>query len=126
MTVARPMRFRMLSLTLVASIALVVVAITGASSAAAAGTWWHLSSTAAPTNLPAGGEAQIVASASNLGYEEAGATLTLSDKLPPGVELVPGSLKGSEPSKRTNLQRGAKGNGGTPGNSSHVPKLRRF
>ncbi len=108
MSVARVLRFRVLLTGLSASIAMAGVAAVGTGTAQAAGTWWHLSSVAAPTTLPSGGEAQIVATASNLGYEDATGTLTISDRLPAGVELVPGSVRGVQPGIEAVLTRAGK------------------
>jgi hypothetical protein len=60
---------------------------------------WHLTTEAAPTNLPPGGEGQIVVAASNLGDIAAnGATTTLkiTNTLPAGLRAtsVVGSVKG--------------------------------
>jgi hypothetical protein len=108
MLAARMLRFRAPLAGLVASIAMVGVATAETGTARAAGSWWHLSSVAAPTTMPSGGEAQIVATASNLGYEDATGTLTIADKLPPGVELVPGSVRGVQPGIESVLTRAGK------------------
>jgi uncharacterized repeat protein (TIGR01451 family) len=107
MSAARRIRRRVLLSSLLLA-ALGLIASVGASAANAAGTWWHLTSVAAPTTLPAGGEAQIVATASNLGYEDATGTLTISDRLPAGVELVPGSVRGVQPGVEQVLTRAGK------------------
>jgi hypothetical protein len=52
----------------------------------AAGPWWKLDARAAPTNLPPGGEGQIVLTATNIGDADTTGTVTLSDKVPVGVE----------------------------------------
>jgi hypothetical protein len=101
----RHLQLRVFFVTLAASAALLTAALAGAAPAQAAGTWWRLSSVAAPTSLPAGGEAQIIASASNLGYEDSSGTITISDKLPVGVTLVAGSVRGIQPGKGANLTR---------------------
>jgi hypothetical protein len=106
MTSVHRMRRRVLLLSLLA-LALCVTAGAGASAASAAGSWWHLNSIAAPTNLPAGGEAQIVATAANLGYQDASGPITISDKLPEGVTLVPGSVHGAFPIRKTSIARGS-------------------
>lgn len=108
MSATHGLRFRLLLAALIASFAMAAVAAAETGTAQAAGTWWHLSSVAAPTTLPAGGEAQIVATASNLGYEDATGTLTISDKLPAGVELVPGSVRGVQPGVESVLTRAGK------------------
>jgi uncharacterized repeat protein (TIGR01451 family) len=100
-------RLRLFAVML-ASVALLVVIAAEASPAQAAGSWWRLSSTSAPTTLVPGQEAQIIASASNLGYEDASGPITISDTLPAGVELVPGSVRGTRPSKLGSVARGAK------------------
>ncbi len=89
----------------IVGLALIAASLTGASSADAAGTWWRLSSVAAPSSLPSGGEAEIVATASNLGYEDAGSGVTIADRLPAGVQLVAGSLHGVQPGKGDDLSR---------------------
>jgi hypothetical protein len=85
--------------------ALLLLALAGASPAFAAGSWWHLSSGSAPTNLPPGGEGQVIATASNLGYEDAKATtgdpIKISDKLPPGLEVIPGKAKAYAPGPKS-------------------------
>ncbi len=82
----------------VAGLGMLLVALTGASSALAAGAsvpHWHLEASAAPTNLPlkqtAPGEAEIVVTAADLGDAEVNGathTVTLTDTLPAGVEAV--------------------------------------
>ena len=52
---------------------------------------WTLESRPAPTNLPPGGEAQILATATNLGDAEVNgeaSAITLSDALPAGLEVL--------------------------------------
>jgi uncharacterized repeat protein (TIGR01451 family) len=100
-------RLRLLLLALV-SFALLAAVAAEASPAQAAGSWWRLSSTSAPEILVPGQEAQIIASASNLGYEDASGPVTISDRLPAGLELVPGSVRGTRPSKTGSVARGAK------------------
>ena len=110
MSAALPARLRACSLAGLVALALLTILGTGASTAHAAGSgsWWHLSSVAAPNTLQPGVEAQIVASASNLGYEDTVGTVTISDDLPAGTELVPGSVHGSLPTKKTAIQRNTK------------------
>lgn len=84
---------------------MLLLAVAGASPTFAAGSWWHLSSGSAPTNLPPGGEGQVVATASNLGYEDAKASaadpIKISDKLPPGLEVIPGKAKAYAPGPKS-------------------------
>lgn len=74
-----------------------LVALACATPAVAAETWWRLSSGSAPTNLPPGGKAQLVASAANLGSGEAKASeahpIVITDAVPVGLEVVPGTVK---------------------------------
>jgi hypothetical protein len=59
-----------------------------AAPALAQGPWWRLESRAAPSNLPPGGEAQIIVSASNVGDATADGTddpITVADTLPSGL-----------------------------------------
>ncbi len=64
--------------------------------------WWHITSEVAPTDLPPGGEGEIIAAASNLGevpVEGGKSQVTITDVLPPGLKAlaVSGQLKnGSE------------------------------
>ncbi len=75
-----------------------VAALGGASSALAAGAWWHLDSGAAPSVLPSGGEGQVDASASNLGYEEILASeahqVKITDIVPTGLEVIASKVRG--------------------------------
>ena len=53
--------------------------------------WWHVVAQRAPTNLPPGGDGQVVVAATNLGDGEAdgsAAPITVSDKLPPGIVAI--------------------------------------
>jgi hypothetical protein len=70
--------------------AALLLALAGASAAQAAGSWWHLSSVAAPTNLPPGGTGTVVASVTNLGNEDAKASVEHPIKL---TETLPAGLK---------------------------------
>ncbi len=76
----------------VVAISVVVVALAGATPALAApAPHWALESRSAPTNLPPGGEAQIVVSAVNLGDAEVnGETdhIAITDTLPPKLEAT--------------------------------------
>jgi hypothetical protein len=68
-----------------------VLSVSAAPSFAASGAWWHLDSTAYPTQLQSGGTGDIFVSAVNRGYEDASGTgtpIVLSDKLPAGVEAT--------------------------------------
>ncbi|HEY3864896.1 MAG TPA: hypothetical protein VGL54_02275, partial [Solirubrobacteraceae bacterium] len=59
--------------------------------------WWHLESNATPTNLPPGGEGQIVVTASNLGDEVVNGTtntVTIVDKLPAGLKTSATAISG--------------------------------
>jgi hypothetical protein len=71
----------------------------GASSASAASAWWLIDQSFAPTEPAPGGEAVIVVTAVNAGFEAISAkeAITLTDTLPAGVELVPGKSS-AEPS----------------------------
>ncbi len=69
---------------------LAILAFT-ASSASAAEPWWHITSGAAPANLPPEGEGQIVLTATNLGEVDAnGATMPIKiiDTLPAGLKAA--------------------------------------
>jgi hypothetical protein len=77
---------------LLAVLAIVVLyALASAAGAQAAGSWWRLSSVAAPTNLPPGEEGTVVASVTNLGGEDAKASaehpIRLTDTIPAGLEI---------------------------------------
>ena len=66
----------------------------GAASASAASSWWLVNQSFAPTALKQGEEAAIVINAVNAGYQTIDSTtntITFKDKLPAGVEVVPGS-----------------------------------
>jgi predicted secreted protein len=76
------------------TVAIVLLAtLVGASSASAevecasCTPWWHLSSTSLPTNLSPSGEARITVLAENLGDGTAASPVTLTDRLPAGVEV---------------------------------------
>ena len=104
---ASALRLRLFFVAL-ASLAPLAAVAADANPAQAAGSWWRLSSTSAPTILVPGQEAQIIASASNLGYEDTSGPVTISDRLPAGLELVVGSVRGTRPSKTGSVARGAK------------------
>jgi len=110
MLIARVPRLRLPPGLLVAGLTLIIIAVAGTGAAQAADSWWHLSSIAAPTKLVSGQEAQIVVSASNLGFVDSGSAMTIFDRLPAGVELVAKSVHGSLPGKKTNIQRNAPAN----------------
>jgi hypothetical protein len=67
----------------------IVVALSAcAPMACAESSWWQVTSTATPTNLPPGGEGEILVAASNLGdrpVQAGGSPVTIGDKLPSGV-----------------------------------------
>ncbi len=75
-----------------ASLLLTVVALaSGPSVASATEPWWHLTSGARPTNLAPESEGEIVLNAENVGnasIDGAQTPVTLTDKLPPGIEAV--------------------------------------
>ena len=90
-----------LRVTLAAACSALLLTLLCAPAALAGGVWWHLQTTAAPSNLPPGGEGQIVLSASDLGYENVGAStahpVRISDRLPAGLEVITGpELRGYE------------------------------
>ncbi len=65
-----------------------ILLLMSASPARAASPWWRVASSAVPTNLPPGGEGEIVASALNVGDADAGGEeVTISDQLPPGLSI---------------------------------------
>ena len=83
----RPAGVRCGVLGVVAASVLVMV-LAGAPPAFAEGPWWQLSAGAVPTNLPPGGEGQVVISAVNLGdgsVEAGSSPVTVTDKLPAGL-----------------------------------------
>ncbi len=91
--IALPIRARLRIAT--ATILLALASLCASATAAAAGPRWELSSRAAPTNLPPGGEGFITVAADNVGtvgVSGAASRLTLTDVLPAGVVV-------SEPAK---------------------------
>ena len=68
----------------------------GVATPAFAGPYWHVTSNVAPTNLQPGGEGQLIASATDLGDEEAKASpahpITITDVVPAGLQVL--KLKG--------------------------------
>jgi hypothetical protein len=87
---------RLSLLTLLAAACLAWMGL-AAGSALAAGSWWHLSSASAPTTLALGSEGQLDAAVSNLGYEDAkasvGTPILVTDKVPVGLEVIPSGLR---------------------------------
>ncbi len=83
-------RLRLLAALLLLS---AVVLAQGAAAAHAGGGWWLVNQSFAPSKPNPGGETAIVVDAVNAGYEPIAAKskITLVDKLPEGVEVVPGS-----------------------------------
>jgi hypothetical protein len=72
-----------------------LLALAGAAPAAAEVPWWQVTSGAAPSNLPPGGEGNINVVATNLGDAEvygASAPVTITDELPPGLTASVRSL----------------------------------
>jgi hypothetical protein len=68
-----------------------------ASSASAAGPWWHLESSATPTNLPPGGKGEIVVTASDIGEEAVNGSanpVTITDMLPNGLSASVSAISG--------------------------------
>src|ERR1700727_3035294 len=85
-----------------------LAAFTGSAPAFAGSVWWKLDSTSAPSNLPPGGEGQIVVSAGNLGNATAMASeahpIKILDRLPAGLSVTSvtgytrkGSASGRQP-----------------------------
>jgi uncharacterized repeat protein (TIGR01451 family) len=105
MTARKLARLRRLVLAL---LLLAVLSLAGgAAGASASSAWWLVNQSFAPTNLAPGKEAAIIVNAVNAGYtpiEAETAQVTLTDTLPAGVEVVPGSAAiegevGENPSK---------------------------
>jgi hypothetical protein len=90
-TSERPRSSLRRSLVLGTLMVAMLCALTSASAAHAAGSWWRLSSVAAPTNLPPGGKGTVVGSVTNLGGEDAKASaehpIKLTDTIPAGLEI---------------------------------------
>ncbi len=103
MTVGRRLslerKTRLLSVALLGAVATLAGHTTTASAEAPS---WHITSEVAPTNLPPGGEGEIIVAAGDLGdvpVEGGKSQVTITDVLPPGVKAlaVSGQLKkGSE------------------------------
>jgi hypothetical protein len=69
----------------IAMAASVIVGVSCSTAHAATAPWWHLTSSARPTNLPPGGEGTIVVQAVNVGDAATSGAVTLTDRLPAGV-----------------------------------------
>jgi hypothetical protein len=88
------MRASVLTRGLVIAVALAMTGVLGATAgpaSAAPGAWWHLGSSAFPTQLQPGSRGYLVVSAVNRGYESAdGASspIVLTDELPPSLEVI--------------------------------------
>jgi hypothetical protein len=82
----------MRGLVVAAALAMIgALGIASASASAASGAWWHLNSSAFPTQLQPGGTGYLVVSAINRGYENAegeSSPIVLTDQLPSGVEVT--------------------------------------
>jgi uncharacterized repeat protein (TIGR01451 family) len=78
----------------VAAVGVLLIALLGAAPALAQAPYWRLSSSAAPTNLPPGGEGEVIVTATNLGDAAASGAMTITDELPEGLTAtaVSGSL----------------------------------
>ncbi len=50
--------------------------------------WWHVNVGARPTNLPPGGEGRVVVLVTNLGDNETSGEVTVTDRLPEGIEAT--------------------------------------
>ncbi len=91
MTSARSRGRRLLGLLVALCSSVTLVAAFGAAPALAAGSWWSLTSSAAPTNLSPTEEGQILVMATNRGYADAKASaghpLKVIDHLPVGLEV---------------------------------------
>ncbi len=78
-------------LTLASTLVAIVALLSGVAPALADAPWWHVSSEVAPTNLPPGGEGEVLVVVSNLGDTEInGATtpVAITDKLPAGLKAI--------------------------------------
>ena len=76
------------SIGVVVVVVLLLVSVSASASASAAAAWWQITATTAPSNLPPGGEGEIVVQVTNLGdapVEVAGRPVTLGVKLPVGL-----------------------------------------
>ncbi len=77
-----------------------LLAVIGAAPALAQAPWWQISSETVPTNLPPGGEGQVLVVVSNLGdapIDGSKEPVTIADKLPPGLiaTAIHGQVKNS-------------------------------
>jgi hypothetical protein len=82
---------RLLTLGALVVAAVSLLALAGAAPAAAEAPWWHVTSGAAPRNLPPGGEGNINVVATNIGDAEvpgASAPFTITDTLPSGLRAT--------------------------------------
>jgi hypothetical protein len=98
MTVTRRLASRTGLCTGIAVLAFVAALAAMGTPALAAAPFWHVTTEAVPTNLPPGGEAQLVVSLSNLGdapVEGAKSPVTITDALPSGLKAlaISGQLK---------------------------------
>ena len=87
----RPLRRqlgRIQRLSLAALTAGLVLAVVGVAPALAQTPWWQVSSETIPTNLPPGGEGEVIVMVSNLGdapIDGSTEPVSFTDKLPPGL-----------------------------------------
>jgi hypothetical protein len=98
----RTLGMRLLRLSLAGLASVCVLAFVAAAPALAEAPWWHISSETLPTNLPPGGEGQLLVVLSNLGdapIEGAKSTVSFTDKLPSGLEAtaITGEIKNHAP-----------------------------
>ena len=94
-------RSKLLRLALAVQASAFVFAFVSAAPALAA-PWWHLGSETVPTNLPPGGQGELMVVISNLGdapVEGGKEQVTITDKLPTGLEAVTitGQIKNHTP-----------------------------
>jgi hypothetical protein len=85
-------------ISLVALTGALVLGLVGPSPASAEAPWWRIGSEVAPTNLPPGGEGQVLAVAGNLGDAQVNGSkspVIITAKLPPGLiaTAIVGQLK---------------------------------
>ena len=89
--------FKRSTVFLLAACMIMVLVLTGASSALAVSPWWHLTSRSTPTELQPEGKGQILLTATNLGDASvdggAGGVVSVTDMLPAGLHAV--SIEGS-------------------------------
>jgi hypothetical protein len=72
---------------LVSAAVLLVLGAGGASPAAAASPWWHMTDSLRPAKLQPGGETTFVSQVINLGTAPTSGPITLTAKLPSGLEI---------------------------------------